>query len=413
MLRRSAPVPRLVIVSAVHDYRMARRGSIQAAADAFARAGYETTFLSIRFSPISIVKNDPRAFLDSRSNQFERSGDIKCYLWKTPWHPFATRSSTCNRLTAPLHEVYARWANDDVDGLFRRADVVIVESGLGVIFLERVRRLNEKALLIYRAADALDTIGAHPHLQERLEQSAAVVDHYCLLARGMAQQFSFAQSKAFFVPQGVHGPDFDLASPNPYPADGRSVAVSVGSMLFEPTYFEVAAPAFPDVQFHVIGCRAALKSSANLHVHREMRFAAMAPYMTHASIGIAPYRTAPMAHYLAESSLKLTQFRYLRKPAVCPSFAVGEYAHRWGYTPGDADEIIAATRAALLDRFSADEPAPLTWEDVAPRLLRPTDYPDTAIAPRYFEIQAKDGATRDGRRTRAGASRRFVRHKPA
>jgi 2-beta-glucuronyltransferase len=139
----------------------------------------------------------------------------------------------------------------------------------------------------------------------------------------------------------------------------------------------------------------------------------MARYMVHANIGIAPYRPAPSAHYLAESSLKLTHFDYLRRPAVCPHFAVGERAHRWGYTPGDADEIVVATGRALADRFAAEESAPLTWDEVAPRLLRPQDYPDTTIAPRYFEGQSKPALSYAGSSARRGAWRGSVRRRPA
>jgi 2-beta-glucuronyltransferase len=389
-------MPRVVIVSAVHDYRMARRGSIQAAADAFARAGFETSFVSVRFSWLSLLKRDPRAFLKDRANQLELRGQIECYLWRTPWHPFSTSSDSFNHLTAPLHKLYAKLPNTEMDALFRRADVIMVESGLGVVLLDRIRRLNEHALLIYRASDSLATIGAHPLLQEYLERSAGIVDHYCLLARSMAPDFWFAQAKSFYVPQGVHRADFDAVGASPYPRDGRPVAVSVGSMLFDARYFTIAASAFPGVSFHIVGCGRTLKSRDNLHVHDEMEFSTLAPYLIHADVGIAAYRSAPMSHYLAESSLKLTQFAYLRRPAVCPHFAVGEHLHRWGYTPGNAEEIISATQSALADRYAANEPTCLTWDELAPRLLRPQHFPDASIASQYFET--RDGAPQRRRR---------------
>ena len=197
--RESAPTA--VIVSSVHDYRMARRASIQAVADAFHRAGFRTVFLSVRFSALSLVKSDPRSALHGRANRFERVNGIECYLWRTPLHPFATGSAQGNRLTAPLHDLYASWPSADVDGMFRSADVIVVESGLGVLLIRRMRRLNPRALLVYRAADALETIGAHPMLQRRLEESASLVDHYCLVAEGMAPQFAFARARTFIVPR--------------------------------------------------------------------------------------------------------------------------------------------------------------------------------------------------------------------
>lgn len=374
--------PRIVIISAVHDYRMARRGSIQAVADAFQRSGFHTTFLSVRFSALSLMKHDPRAFLQGRVNRFETHNGIHCYLWWTPFHPFKTGSALFDAAMVPLHDVYAAWPNPEIDRLFRGADIVLVESGLGVLLIPRIKRQNPRASIIYRGADALDTIGAHGLLLRRLIASADHVDRFCLLARGMAPQFAFASPRTFVVPQGIHRPDFDGIGPNPY-SPGRH-AVCVGSMLFDPSFFDVAGPAFPDVSFHVIGCGVGYRGGANVHVYPEMPFGQTLPYVAHADFGIAPYRDAPMAQYLAESSLKLTQFSYVRIPAVCPHFAVGERPHRFGYTPGDAGEIVSAISAALADTFEANETQPPSWDEIVPRLLEPERFADTAIAPHYF-----------------------------
>lgn len=372
----------VLIISAVHDYRMPRRGSVQAIADAFVRRGFATTFVSIRFSALSRFKKDPRCFLAATANAVHRHNGVDCFLWRTPLHPFRAEAAWFNALTAPMHNLYAQIPNKELERLLGAADIVIVESGLGILLVPRIRRLNPAALLIYRASDCLDTIGAHPLLQQRLVETAPLVDHYCLLAEAMAPQFAFAAARSFVVPQGIQPSDFDDLGENPYRR--RANAVCVGSMLFDPGYFEVAASAFPDIDFHVIGAGRAIAGKANVIVHEEMPFRETLPYIAHADFGIAPYRHAPGANYLSESSLKLAQFAYLRKPSVCPHFAVGERPHRFGYTPGNADEIRAATGQALSFQFSAEEPRPLSWDELAPRLVRPMDFADTAIAPHRF-----------------------------
>lgn len=376
------PGSTVVVVSAVHDFRMARRGSIQAIASAFRRRGCRTVFLSVRFSLLSFLRNDSRAFLNGRANRFEEKDGVECYLWRTPWHPFATALPGGNRLTAPLHGLYAALPNAEMDDLFAKADVILVESGLGSLLIPRMRRLNEQALIVYRGSDALDTIGAHPLLQEHLERNANDVDHFCLLAAAMAPQFAFASGRTFVVPQGVQREDFQNIGPSPY--EGGKVAVSVGSMLFDQRYFEAVAPTFPDVAFHVIGCGGRYRGGGNVRVYDEMPFRETLPYLAHADIGVAPYRDAPSSHYLADSSLKLTQFAYLRRPAVCPHFAAGGRPHRFGYTPGDGEEMIAATRRALADRYEAEERPPLSWDEIVPRLLNPRAFADTAIMPERF-----------------------------
>lgn len=377
--------PMIVIVSSVHDYRMQRRGSIQALADAYLRKGFRTVFLSVRFSALSLLKGDSRAFLAKRANRFETHNGVECYLWRTPLHPFASREAMLNEVTAPLHDVFAAWPNRDVDLLFTVADVVLIESGMGVIFAPRVRRLNSRALLVYRASDTLDTIGAHPLLQRKLEESAGVFDHYCLLAPAMAPQFRFASSRSFLIPQGVDPRDYEHIGESPYPNDGQRNAVCAGSMLFDRRFFEVASPAFPDVRFHVIGCGGSYKGGENVIVYDEMPFRAVLPYIKHADIGVAPYRDAPAARYLADSSLKLTQFALLKRPAVCPHFAVGGHPHRFGYAIDDPQSVSPAVQAALDDQFETNAEKPLSWDELAPWLLRPQDYAQARIPAACFE----------------------------
>ncbi|WP_395647901.1 hypothetical protein [Terricaulis sp.] len=381
-LSNDAP-PRALIVSSVHDYRTGKRGSIQSVADAFASLGYKTTFLSIRFSPLSLIKKDSRAFLWNRANRVEARGGVECYLWRTPWHPFAMKSEFGNSVTAPLHSFYAESSNGEVDKRIREADVIVVESGLGIALLPRMRRLNPRAALCYRGADALDTIGAHPHLQSLLQRHAGMVDHFCLLAEQMAPHFTFARDKTYVVPQGIEAVQYESIGPNPY--DTPVNAVSVGSMLFDPSFFTFAAKRFPQIMFHVIGCGTTFDAPHNVRIYPEMAFLETLPYLAHADIGLAPYHDTPNGGYLARSSLKLTQYAYLRRPAVCPHFAVGGRAHRFGYQPGNHGEIEEALKRALADTYAAHDARPMSWTEVAQRLMRPSDFADTAIAAHEFE----------------------------
>jgi len=374
--------PKALVISSVHDPRMKRRGSIQAIADELCRKGYDTTFLSIRFSPISLLKHDLRSSLWPKANRLEQTGDLKCYLWRTPFHPFTSGSALARNAMVPMHDLYGRWPNRQVDQMIVAADVIIVESGLGVAMAPRIRDLNPSARLIYRGADTLDTIGAHPHLQALLQRYCSEFDYFCLLGRKMASQFAWARDRTFYVGQALDPHDFEIADNSPYDGLGP-VAVSVGSMLFDADFFAVAAPLFPKVHFVVIGCGQAMAPAPNVTVLPEMKFRSTIPFIAHATIGLAPYRDTVSVAYLAESSLKLIQYAHLRKPAVCPHFAVGGFAHRFGYTPGDADEISAAMSSALEDEFTTPADT-LTWSDAVDRMLDPARYPDTAIAAEMF-----------------------------
>ena len=373
---------KVVIVSGVHDYRTPRRGSIQQIADALVRLGDDVTFISMRFSPVSRVKGDHRLFLWDRSNRAESVDGITCYLWRTPFHPFRSGIGALDAAAGVTFSAYAALPNRFIDDEFRAASHIVIESGLGIMLIHRARRLNPRARIVYRGSDALATIGAPPALAAELRRRRGDVDAYCLLAEKMAGDFRWAVNKTFVVPQGVNADDFATMGPNPY--SGGVNAVTVGSMLFDTSFFQQAAARFPDVQFHLIGTGASFDAPPNVRLYNEMPFKATLPYLKHADVGIAAYKPQANSGYLAQSSLKLMQFEYLGLPAVCTDFAAGDSPNRFGYVPGDADSIERAMRRALARGRFAGAARFLSWEEIAQRMLDPELYADTklgAVAP--------------------------------
>jgi 2-beta-glucuronyltransferase len=367
-----------VILSGFHDYRTARRGSIQSIADALVRLGCDVSFISLRFSILSLAKGDSRNFLWRRANRPELVNGIQCYLWRTLIHPFHSRFALINSIVSPLYSLYARFPNQFFDDAVRAASYIIIESGLGIMFARRIKALNGAAIIIYRASDRINTIGAGSRLEMELEACGPIIDHFCLLAEKMAPDFTWARGKVFAVPLGVHPPDFSEIGANPYSA--KLNAVSVGSMLFDPDFFACAARKFPDIQFHVIGCGVDFEVPANVHIYPEMNFKDTLPFVKYATFGIAPYRASSGAEYLSQSSLKLMQYEYLGIPAVCPQYAVGESSNRIGYQPGDADSIESAIKTVIRRSSHVGIRHFLTWDEIALRLLDPRRFPDTQIS---------------------------------
>jgi 2-beta-glucuronyltransferase len=145
-------------------------------------------------------------------------------------------------------------------------------------------------------------------------------------------------------------------------------------MLFDPNFFEVAAPAFPDITFHILGAgkRANSLQMPNVFVRGETPFQETLSYIKHADAGIAAYQGARVSPYLADTSMKLMQYGAYGLPAICPGVAVGQHAGRFGYTPGDRASIIAAVAAALAHGRFIGEVQP-TWEEVTSQLLSGPD----------------------------------------
>ncbi len=123
--RQSAPatlvqsMKSVVFVSAVHDFRMLKRGSIQSLASAMARMGHAVTFISVRFSFLSLLKGDLRNFLLQRSNRPELVNGVLCYLWFTAIHPFQSQNEFVELLLRPHYVFHKRRKNRFLDDQFR------------------------------------------------------------------------------------------------------------------------------------------------------------------------------------------------------------------------------------------------------------------------------------------------------
>ena len=87
-----------------------------------------------------------------------------------------------------------------------------------------------------------------PHyLREMVARTAGEYDKIMVKSPLLAQALP-KDAKVFLTSQGVDKAELRRETPSPY-AGGVNL-VSVGNMLFDPTVFEIAAPAFPEATFH-------------------------------------------------------------------------------------------------------------------------------------------------------------------
>ncbi len=374
--RESAKPNRFLVLSA-HDYRTPRRASIHFIADELATRG-QTRFFSLRYSLLSKWKHDVRLPLDDRANTVERHNGVECFLWKVPLHPFNTRRRWLRPVENALFRWYAAHPSPVLVDWIKQAQVIFFESGTAVVFVELARRLNPAARLIYRASDSLSDIDTADYVERSFARVAAGMEAIALVSPAMAAAVN-SRDNVHHIGHGID-PGIDrLADPSPYEAGLH--AVSVGSMLFDPRAIATASHAFPQVTFHVIGsgCERLPDYADNVVVYGEMPHAQTLRYMKHANFGIAPYASAHLPAYLADSSLKLLQYDFFGLPAICPHAIVGSYASRFGYTPGDDASIVAAVRCALAAPRVRTRQS-LSWPETVDRLLEPERYPETRIA---------------------------------
>ncbi len=360
----------------VHDYRSLRKASVHFITAEFARRG-TARFFSIGLSNLSLRRGDTRENLVERAGRVERCDDVDCYLWKSLWHPFNLRKPALAPVEATLFALYCRMVPRIPRQWIRDADVILIESGLAAVFAAEVRRLNPAAKLVYLASDDLDVVGAARTIKSAFRRHYDLFDVVRLPSRYLVPGMPHTRN-AFHIPHGIDKAMAERRYADPYA--GRPACISVGSMLFDRSFFEIAAPLFPDLEFHIIGAGKAAHGLAgpNLFVRPEMAFGDTLGFIQHAKFGVAPYRDADTPRYLIDTSLKLRQFGLFGRPAVCPDFALGEASGRFGYRPGDRRSIGQAIAAALSCTATIEDHS-LSWSDVVDRILAPTRYDDTRL----------------------------------
>lgn len=351
-----------ILILSRHDYRTARRASVHFLAQKLAERGHDVAFLSIGYSWLSRMRGDSRKVLDERANRWEEIDGLRAYLWRTPWHPI--RMPVPDALTGWLFERWADMPCPELDAAAADAELILIESGIAPALIRRVRAAAPHARIVYRATDLLATAGVPDCIEATLRQQAQDIDLVVVVARSMLPHFDGFDCPRIFIPHGVDVQKLQRQTDSPYSSDRNAVAV--GSMLFDDGAIRTLAQAMPHFTFHMIGTPKRA-FPANVITYDEMPFDQTLPYLHHADVGIAAYLPAEASAYLADSSLKLMQYNAIGLPAVCPHFAVGDHALRFGYRPGHADELVAAFTQATQSRRN---PGPTQdWSDIAGRLV--------------------------------------------
>lgn len=359
-----------------HDYRARRKVNIHFLSDHLVHRGKVRIF-SFGFSWISRIKRDARLDLWNDCNKVVNHKGVDCYLWRSLLHPVNLRSKLLLPLEKLLFALYLQFVPEILKQWIRESDMIIIESGFGILLTRLCKQINPDARLVYLSSDSLETISCAPTIINEFYESANLLDYAIITSRLMKPEMPKGTT-TYLVPFAQDKSVLQHADPSPY--QGGTNIVSVGDMLFDRSFFEIAAQAFPEVTFHVIGgaTHADPLNLPNIRKYDEMPFLKTIPYIKHANAGVAPYNGRKVSPFLMDTSMKLMQYGFLRVPAICPHTVVGPYPGRFGYTPGDRESIIAAVRGALNCGPFENVPT-LSWEEVTERIINPTAYPETRI----------------------------------
>ncbi len=328
--------------------------------------GHQVKFVSVGHSFLTKLQGKTPPI--NKNKWVSYSPNLQSYAWVPPVHPCLNKKYLSPFLMPIFRNIPNFFSNEDFKNL-EHSDVFIVESGIGLSLIPKLKKICPNAIFIYSACDRLKTVGAHPYVLEAEKNALQFFDLIRVPATVMLSDFE-ANCPIEYIPQGMDKIDFDQPHQNPYTSSKN--AVSVGDMLFDEKVISTLAENFSDWTFHLFGRNAKLSTpKSNVIAHGEVSIQAITAFIKHADIGIAPYKNAPNCEYLSQSSLKMIQYTYSKLPIVAPTFASNGRRNVLAYKSSDLlDEVISAFNNAIkFDRNLINIADVLTWDQVINKML--------------------------------------------
>jgi 2-beta-glucuronyltransferase len=352
-----------------HDANAGRKVDFHFWADSLGRQGVHVDFLTVGLSRATGFKKNNRLFKPPFNTWVTLSDTLQKFVWRPVFHPFSLNKKNIDALTAPLFSLYPALLPDAIKERVKVADIIVIESGVGLTLVKAFSKLAPNAKLIYTVSDLLATLTFHPMVQDAETAAISLFDLIRVPAAVMRDSFP-ASAPVKYIPPGLDTSLFDGSLSNPY-LQARN-AISIGDMLFNPQVIETLAESFPEWTFHLFGKNARIGCSMpNVIEHGEQPFQALVSYLKYADIGIAPYHDAPSVGYISQSSLKMVQYTYCQLPIVAPSFAAAGRDHVLSFSP-DAEKsslVFAFEKAIAYDRAGIDRSKVLNWDQVTEHMF--------------------------------------------
>lgn len=358
-----------ILIISSHVYTSRRRASFHWIADALARSGNNVSFLTTGLSLLSFFKNDYRLKERSLASIKDGHNTVTSLPVITIFHPVNLRNNTANKIVTPFWRLYPLQFSKILQSI-QTPDLIIIESGASIALAKLVKKRFPGAALIYRVSDLLGTMGTHPYLNS---EELKAIEYFSLVSVPSKEMLPHlpANSKVKIQPHGLQINLLDeVTDESPY-RRGSTNVVSVGTMLFDAQTVLKAVDHFPNIDFHVFG-HIDLPKYNNLFLHGEVKYNETLPFIKHASAGFAPYRSAPNASYLADTSNKMMLFRYFRKPIIAPGFVCTE---SWmsSYEQSIEGSIYKSIQDALsIDTLTIPEHKYISWDSTVSEMISST-----------------------------------------
>lgn len=306
-----------------HYWSSARRAGFHGLAQAFQDGGWKVRFVTTGLSRISFLKTDPR--LDGMKrrerNRWVTAADgVESYVYCPPAHPFA-RFDGANLITDRLFaHLYRSGLPANLGRGLALSDLIIFESSAALLLFDVVGKLAPHARRIYRVSDDVRVVGMAPSILAAERDAVRHFDLVSVPSRVLLKERFGHLATARFHAHGLDLSRLEAARDGPLPELERPSCVALGTTLFDPDLVALCARARPDMRFYIVG---ALSPGRQIDLPNivwcgERPFEEALRMAAACDIAAAFYRLETGAEYLAETSNKIFQYTFLRKPIIGP-----------------------------------------------------------------------------------------------
>lgn len=230
-----------------HSFAEKARVSVHFMAAAATEAGHDVKLFVAGVGPATRLKAPDLWRLPS-GVWTDRDG-VPEYVGRAFTVPVDLRRSWLNFASSPIFNAYGGTLPRKVADAVRTADLIVVESGVGVAFLRALSARDLLGRTILLAADDMNTIRGHPVLRARLESYWS--DLAGVVSFGAYAGRQTRSGTVQVVPKGIDKRAFTSgAHPDPYASPGNIVCV--GNMLADSEILSWADRT-PELTYHLIG----------------------------------------------------------------------------------------------------------------------------------------------------------------
>ncbi len=365
----------LTLLSRHYFSSYGRKTTVHFVARQFAKNGYRVNFVTVGRSMISLATKpaDKRMPTDLSRREFkEIEPGIFSIVMDEIIHPVSTQNKIINALTSPKLLSYGAHAPDVVAEQVSLSNIVLIECGYGVAYHKRLKQIAADAKFIYFATDPLGQVGLRSEFEDIEMVALPKFDLVRIANASLSERFP-ANTNIIEIPQGIDKDIFDAATRSPYPEKSKNL-ISIGDMAFDEKSIILMAGVRPDINIHIFGADMSIPYPKNIHVHGEVEFSQLVPYIKFADAGIMPYKMSKDMTYLTKTSLKFLQYTYCGLPILTPSGADWNRGNVFYYTPEDNISISSAVNEALNTPKDASMGDMIwDWSDCANKLMMAAD----------------------------------------